>query len=276
LGAKLVLDLVEGLLQFAAVVAYVDDAAAGVVGELIHVDDAVIEGITHVIGAVGDEDHIDDGVGFLCGFGGGLEGFLRALVAAVGEKDDDLASSFDTKLVMRGEVDGVEEQRTAGIACRKWAAADAGDAGAGAGRVDRCLVDGALQFAGVVGVVGEQVDVDVERDEECFVFWGENVAEERSAGFLLQRQNGLLAAAGVQQNTDGEREIFFLRKVFDGLLFGIFKDAAVIFAEAGDVAVFVADGEIDVDKVDLDVQGLGTGGALLLGGSGALRRRAVG
>ncbi len=37
LGAQLVLDLVEGVFELLAVVAYVDDAASGVVGELLHV-----------------------------------------------------------------------------------------------------------------------------------------------------------------------------------------------------------------------------------------------
>src|SRR5229473_1907828 len=59
LGAELVLDLVEGFLEFPAVVAYVDD-----------------------------------GVGLLGGLGGGLEGLLRALVASVGEQDEDLAAGL--------------------------------------------------------------------------------------------------------------------------------------------------------------------------------------
>ncbi len=57
----------------------------------------------------------------------GLEGLLRALVASVGEEDEDLAACLLAELVVGGEVDGVEEQGAAG-------AAVAGDrAGAGAG-----------------------------------------------------------------------------------------------------------------------------------------------
>jgi len=55
-----------------------------------------------VIGAVGDEDDVDDGVGLLSGFGGGLEGFLGALIASVGEHDDDLASGFGAELIVGG------------------------------------------------------------------------------------------------------------------------------------------------------------------------------
>src|SRR5216684_840490 len=105
LGAELVLDLVEGFLEFLAVVAYVDDAAAGVFGEALHVG---VAGVAHaeaaIEAAVGDEDDVDDGVGFLGGLGGGLEGFLRALVAAVGEQDEDLAAGLLAELVVGGEV----------------------------------------------------------------------------------------------------------------------------------------------------------------------------
>src|SRR5258708_21892014 len=89
LGAELVLDLVEGFLKLFAVVAYVDDAAAGLVGEAVHVAGAVAEAEVAEAAAVGDEDDVDDGVGFLGGFDGGLEGLLRTLVAAVGEGDED-------------------------------------------------------------------------------------------------------------------------------------------------------------------------------------------
>src|SRR3981189_2219866 len=66
LGAELVLDLVEGFLELFAVVAYVDDAAAGVFGEALHVGVAGVAEAA-VEAAVGDEDDVDDGVGFLGG-----------------------------------------------------------------------------------------------------------------------------------------------------------------------------------------------------------------
>ncbi len=171
--------------SFLAVVADVDDAAAGVVGELFHVAGAGVgevdaEAASAVEAAVGDEDDVDDGVGLLGGLGGGLEGLLRALIAAVGEQDEDLAAGLLAELVVGGEVDGVEEQGAAGVAV-------AGDgAGAGAG-VDLGLVHGARELAGGVGVVGEEVDVDVEGDEEGLVLGGEDVFEELGAGLLLER-----------------------------------------------------------------------------------------
>ena len=96
LGAELVLNLVEGLFELLAVVAYVDDAASSVSREALHVGVAGVEAeaATAVEAAVGDEDDIDDGVGLLGGLGGGFEVLLRALVATVGQQDEDLAAGL--------------------------------------------------------------------------------------------------------------------------------------------------------------------------------------
>ena len=197
---------------------------------------------------VGDKDDVDDGVGALGGFDGGLEGFLGALVAAVGQNDEDFATGLLGELVVGGEVDGVEEKGAARVAV-------AGDrAGAGTG-VDGGLVEGVLDLAGAVGVVGEQVDVNVEGDEERLVFGGEDVAQESGAGLLLEREDVLLGAGGIEQKADGEREILFLGEVFDGLRALVLEEGAVFLDEVGDEAVLVARGEEEVDEVDIDLDG---------------------
>src|SRR6201989_3313563 len=180
LGAELILDLVEGFLEFFTVVAYVDDAAAVVFGETLHGGVAVVAHAEAAVkAAVGDEDDVDDGVGLLGGFGGGFEVFLRALVAAVGEHDEDLAAGLLAELVVGGEVAGVVEEGAAGGSV-------AGDGtGAGAG-VDLGGVHGVFDFAGAVGVVGEEVDVNVEGDEEGLVFRGDDVFEELGSGDLFE------------------------------------------------------------------------------------------
>ncbi len=206
----------------------------------------------------------------------GLEGLLRALVAAVGEDHEDFAAGLDLKLVVSGEVDGVVEQGAAGIAGGHGAAANSRNSSRGAGGVDGGLVDGAGELAGTAGVVGEKVYVDVEGDEEGLVLGGEDLFEEARAGLLLEGKDVLLAAAGIEQNADGEGEIFLLGEVFDGLRIVVLVDLAVFLAEAGDVAVLVADGEIGVDEVDVELEGLvGVADVLLLGGSFAGRGRGV-
>ena len=275
LGSELVLNLLEGFFEFFAVVAYVDDAAAGLGGELLHIAGAGVgevdaEASSAVEAAVGDEDDVDDGVGLLCGFDGGLEGLLRALVAAVGEEDEDLAACLLAELFAGCEVDGVVEEGSAGVAV-------AGDgAGAGAG-VDGGLVYGAFELAGAVGVVGEEIDVNVEGDEEGLVLGGDDVLEELGSGLLLEGQDAYLAAAGVEEDADGEGEVLLLGEVLGGLEGLVLVDAAVVLVEVGDVAVLIADGEVDVDEVDVDLEGLGLADIDgRLGGSVAGGRRAAG
>src|SRR5258708_1366670 len=97
--------------------AFVVDLAAGGFGEALHVAfAAVAHAESAVEAAVGDEDDVDDGVGLLGGFRGRLEGLLRALVAAVGKEDEDLAAGLLVELVVGGEVDSVVEEGAAGLA----------------------------------------------------------------------------------------------------------------------------------------------------------------
>jgi hypothetical protein len=89
---------------------------------------------------------------------------------------------------------------------------------------------------------------------------------------LLEGEDVHLAAAGVEEDADGEREIFFLGEVLGLLKVLVFVDAAVVLVEVGDVAGLVADGEVDVYEVDVDLEGLdvadidGLGGGVAGGG----------
>ena len=282
LGAQFVLDLVEGLLKLFAIVANVDDAAAGVMRKLLHLAVAgVAEAHAGIEAAVGDQDHVDNGVGLLRGLGGGFECLFRALLAAVGQHDDDFAAGFGAQLVVRGEIDGVIKMGAADA--RVASHASGADAG-----VDAGFLHGALQLAGGAGVVGEQVYVDVKGDEEGFVLGLENILEEFNAGGLLKWQNVLLRAGGVEQDANGERQGFFLGEVFDDLrLFGsalsAFSQDAVVLFEVRDKAGLVAGGEVNVDEVGADPKGLegadvggrfggGIGFGRRTGGAGSLLR----
>ena len=98
------------------IVTDVDDAAAGVVRELLHLAVATeSHAQAGVKAAVGDEDDVDDGVGLLGSLGSSLQGFLRALFATVGEHDEDLATSFLAEFVMGSKVDGVVEKCAFGV-----------------------------------------------------------------------------------------------------------------------------------------------------------------
>ncbi len=67
----------------------------------------------------------------------------------------------------------------------------------------------------IVGVVGEKIEIHIERDKKRFIFRPQNAAQKSSAGLLLQRQNILLAPAGVEQDSQGEGLIGFRGEVLD-------------------------------------------------------------
>ena len=64
--------------------------------------------------AVGDEQHVADGVGFLGGFDGVLYLESAAFVFSVGKQDHRLAADFVAEFVVRGEIDGIIERGAAG------------------------------------------------------------------------------------------------------------------------------------------------------------------
>ena len=133
----------------------------------------------------------------------------------------------------------------------------AADSAAAGADIDLRLVHGAGQRVGVAGVVGEKIDVHIEGDEKSFIFRAQNAAEKSSAGLLLQRQNILLASAGVEQDSQGEGLIVLGGEVLDLLRRLVFQDGEVILGEMGNErAVLVVHGEVKAHQVDVDLEGL--------------------
>ncbi len=75
-------------------------------------------------------------------------------------------------------------------------------------------------------------------------------------GLLLEGEDVHLAAGGVEQDADGEGEVLLLGEVLGLLELLVLEDAAVALVEIGDEAVLVADREVDVNQVDLNLEGL--------------------
>ena len=59
--------------------------------------------------AVGDQQHVADGIRLLCGFNGFRDLELAALIFPVRQQDHGLAPNFFRQLVVRGQVDRIVE-----------------------------------------------------------------------------------------------------------------------------------------------------------------------
>ncbi len=90
----------------------------------------------------------------------------------------------------------------------------------------------------------------IEMDQEGLVFFlAQNMIEERVAGALFLVEDAALAEAGVDQQAEGERQIAFAHKIFDGLRAGVFLESEVGLIQVGDdFAVLVADGSVHRDE----------------------------
>ena len=201
--------------------------------------------------AIRDEQDVDHGVGLLRGFDGVPQLGLGPLILTIGEHDHGLAAGLAGEFVLRRLDDGVVEQGAARGAGGQRAGGDAAGSD-----VDLRLLDVTRQHAGVRGEVGEQVDIDVEGDEEGLVFLPENALQKFRAGLLLQRQNILLRAGGVEQDAEGERLIDFRGEVLELLRLLVLEDLAVVAGEMRDQQVlFVADIEVERDEIDVLAKG---------------------
>src|ERR1700733_6218470 len=117
LGAQLFLDLRESIFHLLAVVAYVDDSPTGLFRHFPHVRvTAIAHGVNAppVEAAIGDQQNVHDGIGFLRGFDRALQFLRAALIFAIGEKDDGLTPSLLLQLVMRGQINRVIEESAFG------------------------------------------------------------------------------------------------------------------------------------------------------------------
>lgn len=234
-----------------------------------HVRSTKAAASTAVAFLIRKKNAVDKGVCALCRFDGFSEGFLAAAVDAVGEDDERFAALLLFHQFIGGEVDGVV-QKSARTAMAVPAAAVVSAAGItasggttpGTGArelrgVD--LVDGSLKFLARGGKVLEELDLAIEMDDKGFVLvLAEDVIEEGSAGGKFLVEDAALAEAGVNKKAEGEREVGFIGEIRDGLRLGVLFEKEVVFGEVVDEGVvFVADGNEEIDGVDVDGNGRG-------------------
>src|SRR5712692_5008922 len=124
-------------------------------------------------------------------------------------------------------------------------------------RVDAGTLDGALQLRLVRGEIREQVHVEVEGDDHGQVFGAQEALEEARGDLLFGGQHALLAAAGVNQQAQGDGQGGLAREESDLLFLAVLEDAEIVLGEVRNNAlVFVAHGDEQVDQLDLDADGL--------------------
>ena len=106
----------------------------------------------------------------------------------------------------------------------------------------------------------QQFGFFAEADEEGFVLLTQDLGEELGGGIALDIDQVPLAAADVDQQADGEREVGFLGEILDGLGLTLFQNGEILLLEVGDEgAVLVPYGGQNADHIDVH----GDGGDLI-------------
>jgi len=144
------------------------------------------------------------------------------------------------------------------------------------------LLEALLELGAGVGDVLEELDGSGELNDEGFVRRasgsgrGEHVFEELGAGGALGVEDGGLAAAGVDEETNGKGDVSVVVEVAEGLGLGIDFEIEVGLGEVvEDRSLFIADYGGDDDELGVDgdgVAGVGAGGGRSLRGEGGGQR----
>ncbi len=94
-------------------------------------------------------------------------------------------------------------------------------------------------------------------NEEGFVLGlHQHLIEKTAARVALRVEHVVLTATGIDEQTEGEREICLLRKIFDGLRTAVFLQREIVFREvADDLAMLVANGDGQRDHFDVNGDG---------------------
>src|SRR6185369_15855813 len=255
LAAQFTRDLVEGVFQFLHLVTDVDDAATGLGCQLLHLAIAGVSATAEAVeAAVCDQQHIADRVRLLRGLDRIGDLVFAALVLTVSEQDHGLASHFLGQFIVGCQIDGVVEHSAFGIGtARQGSAALPGQAAAtGRRSIDACAVEGGAQQAGRVGEILQQVGFDIETDHKRQIFGAQDLIQEIGPDFLLHLQNLSLAAAGIDQNSQGQGKVRFGGEILDCLRAAVLADLEVVLGQIGNQpAFFVFDIEKELHNVDI-------------------------
>jgi len=121
------------------------------------------------------------------------------------------------------------------------------------------LINGDLELLAGRGEVLQKFYFAIEVYDEGFVFvFAKDVVEERAASVEFLVEDATLTKAGVNEKAEGEGKIGFPGEIGDGLRLGVLFEEEVALGESVDEGVvFIADGDEEIDGVDVDGDGSG-------------------
>ena len=158
---------------------------------------------------------------------------------------------------MGRQIDGVVEHRTFGIrTARQGSAALTGQAAAtGRRSINARAIEGCPQQARRVGEVLQQVGIDIEADHERQVLGAQDLIQKIGPDFLLHLEHLPLAAAGIDQNAQGQGEVGFGGEILDGLRVAVLVDLEVVPGQIGNQPAFlIFDIEEELDNIDINFE----------------------
>src|SRR5208282_3954234 len=106
-------------------------------------------------------------------------------------------------------------------------------------RVDLGAANGSFQNGRILGEISQEVYVEVEADDHRFVFLAHDLMHETRRCVLFGVQDILHAAAGVDQDSEGDRHVRLFGEVGNFLFLAIFQDLEIVFAQVGNDAVML-------------------------------------
>ena len=121
----------------------------------------------------------------------------------------------------RGEIDGIIERGAALAAGGAWNRALRTNGTAGttnSAGIDLGLIERMSEPADRTGEILQKGNVHVEADDEGLVFGAQRVLEERTSNFLFHIENAHLAAAGIDEDAEGD---VYKRQEQGGQLFAV-------------------------------------------------------
>ena len=112
-----------------------------------------------------------------------------------------------------------------------------------------------LQLGPRIGKVLQKRHIKIEIHDECQVFlFAQQSIQKAVAGAALLIQNAPLTQAGIDKQSQAQRQIGFFGEVVDGLRAAVFRQSEGVLVQVrDDLAVLVADGGDNVHGLHINV-----------------------